>query len=61
MDEVHTIRDLYGADYVVLLVSCNCSGVGYYSINGNYAFNVTNIDYIPYYTFHHEIGHNSGL
>lgn len=61
MDDIHELRDQYGADYVVLLVDCSCSGVAYLTHNSEYAFSVTDIDYIPYFTFHHEIGHNSDL
>ena len=59
--EITELRTLYGADFVVLLVDCDCSGVGYLTLNGDYAYNVTDIDYIPFFTFHHEIGHNCNL
>ena len=62
MDEIHSIRDEYGADFVTMLVDCvGCSGKSYYGINSDYAFSISNIEYITNLTFHHEIGHNFGL
>ena len=44
MDEIHSIRDEYGADFVTMLVDCvGCSGKSYYGINNEYAFSISNI------------------
>jgi len=68
MEEVHTLREIYGADFVVLLVNnTNVGGVAWLlsDINGrpNYAFSLTKIQQAAgsSYTFIHEIGHNMGL
>lgn len=50
MDNIHDqggvvgLRNQYGADFVVLLVDCDCGGVGYYTLDGDFAYNVTDID-----------------
>lgn len=70
MDEVHTLRDSYGADLVSLLISNGGSacGIGWLmqtpsSAFASYAFSVA--DYRcaagPYYTLAHEAGHTMGL
>lgn len=69
MDNVHTIRNTYGADLVVLLTgrkdTGGIAGVGYLmtpvgSYFEQYAFSVTRQDQALFYTFIHEIGHNMG-
>ncbi|CAK8723965.1 Metallo-peptidase family M12B Reprolysin-like [Candidatus Electrothrix aarhusensis] len=67
MDEVHMLRDTYGADFVSLML-------GDYSSNGglsylltssagraSWAFSVINAPVFDSYTPVHEIGHNMGL
>lgn len=69
MDEIHGLRDAYGADHVVLLVDTvgPYAGIGYQLINGTapffdaWAFSVVARDYATgAYTFGHELGHNMG-
>ncbi len=72
MDDVHALRDQYGADVVALLVNGPGSGGGtvgtgyimqtvgsYFSA---YAFSVTEVNFAtgPAYALLHEIGHNLG-
>lgn len=69
MDEIHGLRDTYGADHVVLLVDTvgPYAGIGYQLVNGTapffdaWAFSVVARDYATgAYTFGHELGHNMG-
>ncbi len=66
MDEVHTLRDAYGADLVALFASePNTSGIAWRlnNIEGrpNYGFTVNRVEQIANgYTLVHEIGHNMG-
>jgi hypothetical protein len=67
MDDVHTLRDLYGADGVVLIVDNTSScGITYMmkpasSTFAPWAFSVVSRKCATgYYTFAHELGHNMG-
>lgn len=67
MDEVHTLRDGYGADEVVLIVNNTSScGIGYVMQSvttafAPYAFAVVSRNCATgYYSFAHELGHNMG-
>ncbi|MCU0286315.1 MAG: M12 family metallo-peptidase, partial [Acidobacteria bacterium] len=67
MDNIHTLRDTYGADEVVLIVSAtDYCGMGYLmstlsSYFEAYAFCLVSIDCATgYYSFAHELGHNMG-
>ena len=66
-DEIHGLRDLYGADVVVMLVDRPIlCGISYQMNNtafnySEYAFNVVHADCATgYYSVAHEIGHNLG-
>ncbi|MCB8946088.1 MAG: hypothetical protein H6658_20275 [Ardenticatenaceae bacterium] len=71
MDNVHTLRDTYHADFVALIVDgtdLSGCGIGYLQDPapnpgfGGAAFTVTRYDCVsPNYTFAHELGHNMGL
>jgi hypothetical protein len=72
MDEVHALRDLYGADVVQLVMDSQLSsgacGIGWVMTGndpgfGPYAFSVTEraCALVPVYSFAHELGHNMGL
>lgn len=64
MDEVHCIRDKYGADLCALLVNnFDACGIGYLmtTVNTGFAsngFTVTDRDCISNFSFAHELGHN---
>ncbi len=66
MDNVHTFRDQYGADLVVLLAKVNdAGGVGWLLNNEaglpDYAFSLTRVQQAQWtYTVVHELGHNMG-
>jgi hypothetical protein len=67
MNEAHTLRNLYGADIVSLIVNSatNACGVGYLmtSVGPSFdslAFNVTARSCVSGLTFPHELGHNMG-
>lgn len=67
MDEVHALRDKYGADIVSLLINnTEYCGLGYLMTSlswdfSSYAFNVVAPQCATgYYTFAHECGHNQG-
>ena len=71
MDEVHDLRDRYGADLVVLIVArraeryCGFGWIPRYTLAYNYAylgFSVVaqNCETLTHHTFAHEIGHNQG-
>ncbi|MCP5107583.1 MAG: hypothetical protein GY950_29615 [bacterium] len=67
MDDVHTLRDTYGADEVVLIVNSTSScGIGYVmqfptTAFAPYAFAVVSKNCATgYYSFAHELGHNMG-
>lgn len=67
MDDVHTLRDAYGADEVVLIVNNSAScGIGYVmqtvtTAFAPYAFAVVARNCATgYYSFAHELGHNMG-
>lgn len=69
MDDVHTLRSLYGADLCALVTSTpnNTCGLGYLNINpSNYnasaAFSATVFScVVSNYSMAHEMGHNMGL
>ena len=73
MDEVHALRDRYGADLVALIVekeTNNWCGFGWMPDFGRYpnadhsdtGFSVMgqNCELVNFYTFAHELGHNQG-
>jgi len=67
LDSVHTLRNMYGADLVVLFLKIeneNIAGLGFQlkSPSGEpaYGFSLTGIQYAGDYTNIHEIGHNMG-
>jgi len=67
MDEIHAVRNFYGADLVSLIeADGGACGVAYLMNNlstsfAPYAFNVVHHSCATgYYTFAHEIGHNQG-
>lgn len=67
LDEVHSLRDQYGADIVSLWVeNGNACGIGYLmgSMYGSFAPNAFNVVMrscaTGYYSFGHEMGHNMG-
>ena len=57
MDYAHTERTLWRVDMINLLVT---GGGGISHINNTFAYacNVTGINNIPFFTYHHENGHN---
>ena len=59
MDNVHTIRSQYKADFVALILNSG-SGIGFVNSYFDTAFSTTNKDYITGHTFAHELGHNLG-
>jgi hypothetical protein len=68
MDDIHAIRDAYGADLVQLIeVSPDACGIAYLMTNvstafASSAFSVTQYTCVsPNYSFAHELGHNMGL
>lgn len=69
LDDVHALRDMYGADICSLVTATptNTCGLGYLNTNptnynANWAFNVTiNGCVVSNYSLVHEIGHNMGL
>ncbi|MFT5700210.1 MAG: hypothetical protein ACI8ZB_003082 [Desulforhopalus sp.] len=69
MDEVHAIRDNYGADFVSLMVGNGTASSGggiawiLTNLSGSpaYAFSVVDENVFDGYTPSHEIGHNMGL
>ncbi len=67
MDDVHSLRDTYGADFVVLMVGDYSSDGGIAYVLGTtsgsapYAFSVVTLPAFDSYTPVHEIGHNMGL
>jgi len=66
MDEVHSLRNTYGADVVVLLENISFTGgIGWLlnSTSGSpaYAFSITRVQQASFtYTAVHEVGHNMG-
>jgi len=67
MDDVHIVRDMYGADVVSLLENePQYCGIAYRMVNlsnsfATYAFNVVHHSCATgYYSFAHEVGHNQG-
>lgn len=67
MDEVHTLRDEFGADMVSLIINDSqfCGLAGLMTVLGNYfessAFSVVHHSCATgYYSFAHEMGHNQG-
>jgi hypothetical protein len=62
MDEVHTIRNSYCADEVVLLVdNMDSCGIAWVNSSASSAFAVVSTDCATgYYSFGHELGHNMG-
>lgn len=73
LDELHNLRDQYKADIVSLFVSSTARskepgtcGLAYVNTmphdrGDTLAFNVVNVNCLPYRTMAHEIGHNLGL
>ena len=63
MDEVHTMRDTYGADMVVLVHDTNgyCGQADAIYANASSAFAIVDYDCATgYYSFGHELGHLQG-
>ena len=67
MDEIHDLRDIYGADHVVLIIDDNdYCGLAYMMNNvssgfDSWAFAVVDHSCATgYYSFAHELGHNMG-
>jgi len=67
MDNIHTLRDTYGADLVVLIVNASdYCGLGYLmqTVSSSFAAYgfclVSRICATGYYSFAHEMGHNMG-
>ena len=62
MDNIHTLREQYGADLVVLILgSGDLCGSAYVDVPSSYAFSVVKYDCAGNgLTFSHEIGHNLG-
>jgi hypothetical protein len=66
MDNVHTLRDTYGADLVSLWETTGGAGIGYVmqTVSASFApwgFNVVRWDLgVGNFTFGHELGHNMG-
>ena len=63
MDEIHTLRDLYGAHFVHLIVSLpeTYCGIGYFGPRPDLMFSVSDWTCTTgYYTLAHELGHNAG-
>ncbi|MFO8111807.1 MAG: zinc-dependent metalloprotease family protein [Desulfosalsimonadaceae bacterium] len=67
MDEVHILRDRYGADLVALLARVDDNGGISYQLekasgDPEFAFSLTRVQQAATtYTFAHEIGHNLGM
>jgi hypothetical protein len=67
LDSVHTLRNTYGADLVVLFTKIEDTGGLGYLLNSpsgtpTYAFSITRVQQASWtYTTIHEIGHNMGL
>ncbi|NQY92415.1 MAG: hypothetical protein HRT46_12285, partial [Deltaproteobacteria bacterium] len=65
-DEAHTLRDLYGADMVAMLIAdTSLGGLAYIQLNpgagfADSAFSVTNWLWAPLSVLAHELGHNMG-
>ncbi len=67
MDDIHTLRDQYGADIVSLFVKKSNTGGNSYTMSQvvpefeAYAFNVVQIDNVKTrFSLGHEVGHNLG-
>ena len=65
MDEVHELRDQYGADLVALVPRITGTGGIAWRIRSRYGFpyygfSITRVQQVISYTFIHEIGHNFG-
>ena len=61
MDEIHTLRDTYGADIVSLWLNEGGCGLGYLWSTATSAFSVARLNCATgNLTFGHEIGHNFG-
>ena len=60
LDQAHTLRTVYGADVVALIIDdAQYCGIGYLGPSINYMFSVTAWNCATgYYSFGHEIGHN---
>ena len=61
MDELHVLRDAYGADLVALIsnVTDVCGVAWLFGNNPDYGFSMTSV-YCSSFTFAHELGHNFG-
>ncbi|MBO6795504.1 MAG: zinc-dependent metalloprotease [Balneolaceae bacterium] len=61
MDNIHSLRNQYGADLVVLLVSSGGAGIAYVDATSSFAFSDVHYSYAQsQYSMTHEIGHNLG-
>jgi len=63
MDEVHDLRDDWGADIVAMLSSsyvAGCGGIGYLGPRANIMFTLTKVTSAARHVLAHEIGHNFG-
>ncbi|MEY4761778.1 MAG: hypothetical protein RLZZ200_1634 [Pseudomonadota bacterium] len=61
MDDVHTLRNQYGADLVGLITNeTNYCGIAWVNSSASYAFSVTYWGCFAGQTFAHEVGHNQG-
>ena len=63
MDNVHTLRDQYGADMVAMIIANpKYCGLAYVGPSSSSMFSVTKYSCATgYYSFGHELGHNMGL
>ncbi|KAI9021059.1 Metallo-peptidase family M12B Reprolysin-like-domain-containing protein [Hyaloraphidium curvatum] len=63
LDEVHALRNQYGADLVSLIITDTAyCGLGYLNGGADWAFTVVSRTCATgYYSFGHELGHNQGL
>lgn len=61
MDELHPLRDQYGADLVALIADVNdvCGVAWLFGNNPDYGFSMTSV-HCSSFTFAHELGHNFG-
>jgi hypothetical protein len=59
LDEVHSLRDTYGADMVMLMGSIG-TGVAWVESSSSSAFSYMNRSNVSYHTMAHELGHNWG-
>ena len=55
LDEVHSLRDTYGADMVMLMGTIG-TGLAWLESSSSYAFSYMNRSYVSYHTMAHELG-----